>query len=153
MVRRPRYSPAPKSALGALPGYMLPLPSPPPCWGMFPSVSVEWGACGAPAWPAILWAHPVSASMTNRAARHVCQFVTRSGPPDSVPIQCHRKARLCNRSASGPWGPSGIQPSPRSQLFDNFVGADKDRLRNSEAESLGGLEVDDEFECGRLLDR
>src|SRR5712692_10460121 len=37
--------------------------------------------------------------------------------------------------------------------FDHLVGACDERRRNIEAERLGGLEVDDELELGRLLDR
>src|SRR5438270_5191237 len=37
--------------------------------------------------------------------------------------------------------------------FDNLVGAGEDRRRHGKAEYLRGLEVDDQLECGRLLDR
>src|SRR6266436_3248205 len=37
--------------------------------------------------------------------------------------------------------------------FDDLVGAGEDRWRHGEAEGLGGAEIDDQLECGRLLDR
>jgi len=39
-----------------------------------------------------------------------------------------------------------------SALFDHLVGAGKHRRRNFKAEYLGGGEVDNEIELGRLLD-
>jgi hypothetical protein len=44
-------------------------------------------------------------------------------------------------------------PSPPLCLLDHVVGPHQQRGRNFEAERLGGLEVDDELEFGRLLDR
>jgi hypothetical protein len=39
------------------------------------------------------------------------------------------------------------------RLFDDFVGAGEDQLRDSEAEHLGGLQIDHQFEGCRLLHR
>jgi hypothetical protein len=38
-------------------------------------------------------------------------------------------------------------------LLDNLIGAGEDRGRHSEAERIGGLEVDDELDPRGLLDR
>jgi hypothetical protein len=37
-------------------------------------------------------------------------------------------------------------------LLDDLIRALQERLRDRQAESLRGLEVDDQLECGRLLD-
>ena len=39
------------------------------------------------------------------------------------------------------------------RLFDNFVGANKERARNGQAESVGRFNVEHQFELGRLQDR
>ena len=41
----------------------------------------------------------------------------------------------------------------RARLLDDLVGSDEDGLRDRQPESLGGLEVDDQFELDWLLDR
>jgi len=41
----------------------------------------------------------------------------------------------------------------RLGLFTYLVGAGEDQRRDCEAERPGGTEVDDEFECGRVLNR
>ena len=38
-----------------------------------------------------------------------------------------------------------------SQLFDDLISARKERMRHSEAQRLGGLEVDHQLEFGRIL--
>lgn len=38
-------------------------------------------------------------------------------------------------------------------LFDHLSGSDEQGLRHGEADGLGGLEIDDELEFCRLLDR
>jgi hypothetical protein len=37
--------------------------------------------------------------------------------------------------------------------LDHLVGEGEDRLRHGQVERLGGLEIDDQLESGRLLDR
>ena len=44
-------------------------------------------------------------------------------------------------------------PRALDQSLDDLVGAGKDRWRDREAESLRGLQIDDQLEIGRLLDR
>ena len=38
-------------------------------------------------------------------------------------------------------------------LFDDLVGPGEDRRRHNQAERLGGLQIDHQLECGRLLHR
>jgi hypothetical protein len=41
----------------------------------------------------------------------------------------------------------------RKDLFDHLVGGYKQSLRHGEAKRLRGLEVEDQFKCGRLQHR
>src|SRR6516225_7440422 len=51
--------------------------------------------------------------------------------------------------------PARSRPRSKSSAasFDDLVGAGEDRWRNRQAQRLGGLEVDDQLELRRLLDR
>ena len=44
-------------------------------------------------------------------------------------------------------------PRQKRPLFDHAVNAEQERLRHGEAESLDGLEIDEELELGRLHGR
>src|SRR5262249_55758665 len=54
--------------------------------------------------------------------------------------------------AASSWRTPPSQPRARS-LFDHLVGAGEQRWRDGQAERLGGDQIDDEIELGRLLDR
>ena len=41
----------------------------------------------------------------------------------------------------------------RSASFDHLVGAQQERFRDCQSDRLGGRQIDDEIELGRLLDR
>src|SRR3954447_11401185 len=49
--------------------------------------------------------------------------------------------------------PDSTQSGRSPALLDNLVGARQHRLRHSEAERLRGLEIDDQLENRRLVDR
>jgi hypothetical protein len=48
--------------------------------------------------------------------------------------------------------PSILSEQLPALLLDHLVGAQQQRRRDREAERLGGFEIDDELELGRLLD-
>jgi len=61
-------------------------------------------------------------------------------------------SRTMTASGSSP-AVLAIQSDAPAVSFDNLVGAVQDRRRYGQAERLGSLEIDDQLELGRLLDR
>ena len=76
------------------------------------------------------------------------QFAHRSEQPLSGVV------RTCQRSPLNVANDPNRKPSVhRSSLLDHLVCGRQQRFRDGEAERLGGLEVDDEIEFGRLQHR
>ena len=70
-------------SVGAGPAVRYMLPPPPPCSGLIPLLSGEWGGYWVSAWPVVSWAHPVSTSAMSSAASKLCQFMA---PPRVKPL-------------------------------------------------------------------
>jgi hypothetical protein len=66
----------------------------------------------------------------------------------ATPVRAAVRAR---RAAMPPRCPA--EASTRVASFDDFVGAGEDRWRDRQPERLGGVEIDDQLEPGRLRDR
>ena len=94
----------------------------------------------------------------SQPARLVLGASLNVGLGGTSPIRCVVSHRL-QSADSGHRLPTGVRlfatqtGYDRLGLFNYLVGAGEDQRRDSEAERPGGLEVDDEFECGRLLNR
>ena len=65
-----------------------------------------------------------------------------------------RSSLLANRDANDPKETLRVADYCIAKgLFDHLVGGSEQRGRHGEFKRLGGLEIDDEIEFGRLLDR
>src|SRR5262249_42612843 len=75
--------------------------------------------------------------------------------PDLHRLVSHRRPRAVSRHRRDDHLTAACDQTghDRLGLFNYLVGAGEDQRRDSEAERPGGLEVGDEVECGRLLDR
>ena len=51
------------------------------------------------------------------------------------------------------WVQAACRDPTSSDSPDHLIRPDKDRLRNRDAEGLGGFQIHDQLELGRLLDR
>src|SRR5260221_6775415 len=69
---------------------------------------------------------------------------------DRLLLLSGRFQTLATRNTSSEFDP---QRTWRGRLLDHLIGAGEDGGRHREAERLRGLEVDNEFELGRLHDR
>ena len=69
----------------------------------------------------------------------------RSAPKATFALQCDERSE---------WVPfASDAPQQIAYLFDHLIGGDHQRLRHCDAEGLGGLEIDKQFNFRGLLDR
>src|ERR1035441_5125029 len=70
-----------------------------------------------------------------------CPLLSESGQNVAVP----RMSALCHKRTHA--------PQQTASLFDHLVGAADYRQWDIQPERLGGLQIDDQFDFGNLLDR
>ena len=88
------------------------------------------------------WLNPTPHAIAVYASRPLSPAVTQHSLPSGryslLGPDLHRLDRTSLRLA---------------HLFDHLVGAEQERFRDCQPEGLGGRQIDDEIESGRLLDR
>jgi hypothetical protein len=100
----------------------------------------------------------LSAYLSRRVVRKgVCVLLHDDGREGHLNFVCGAIDRLWPITSISQFGPGPLLVEPdmtnlRHPLLNNLVGRGQQRFWDGEAEGLGGLDVDDEFELGRLQD-
>src|SRR5947208_11384745 len=85
-----------------------------------------------------------------------CSPAPSAPTPSRAPVNCSRRpcSPLMQSKRPIPLPTNNrLRTIARTSLFDHLVGASEQRWRHLDPERLGSLEVDDEPEAGRKLDR
>src|SRR5215469_2989958 len=96
---------------------------------------------------------------TASCSRPTSRISRTNGPiPGRLSTRSMPTSPRTTNAGSGPGTPSSSSTSPTerlaaTRLFDDLIGAGEDRGRHSEAERLGGIEIDHQLEGCWLLDR
>src|SRR5580693_6455465 len=96
--------------------------------------------------------HPPSSSRHRRDRRDYAEAGYRRDHSRSISAAGSRGSATAHLQTSERLEPTQTGHD-RLGLFNYLVGAGEDRRRDSQAERPRGFGVDDEFECGRLLNR
>src|SRR5438552_13134964 len=96
----------------------------------------------------------VANSASSVASRTAALSSPNPGPSLDVDYDGWTMARTGPaQQAAGAASPRSVTARAAMALFDDLVGAGENRRRHGQAERVGGLEVDDQLEPRRLLDR
>jgi hypothetical protein len=87
-----------------------------------------------------------------RSGRRLISVRSRKPSISFAPRFCTKKAQSLKWPNLGAPTTHPRSPVGGKRSFDDLVGACEDRLRDSQAERLGGLHIDHQFKFGRLLD-